>query len=471
MKSRLAFAALLLATTTPLHGSAQEQPWVEDPDIGEGTGIAMGDFELHPSFAAEFGYDSNYLRRGPRDLGVDGQPLPIIGSLRLRLTPSLRIATATAHSRSDSAPAPVARFRLNTVASAGYSIFIPLEDTDEFEDRGRLGGGVGAGFELFPVGKVTWDVHGAYSHTVDPSSVAGGELDFDRHSLNAGTGVTWRPGGGLFEWRLGYDWRGTYFTEDDYDTLDNGQHTVGTKGRWRFLPRTALLFDSRYRFVHYFDESSEQVQVGGETIQSQVGLAGLFTNRFAFRVMGGWAASFFDAQPGLRNNFDGPVGNAEIKWFMTPSRGDVPDSATFHLSSVAVGYSHDYGHSYLGPFYASDRGYLAFKYFIGNAVATSLQGYVAYNTYPDFIYVANGPPQTDVSETRVGGTLFAEYRVTSNVGINATLAYDRNISDDAFRLAPNDMPDPNDPNAQPNLSQDGLEYQRFQAFAGIRMFW
>ncbi len=463
MKSRLALAALLSISTASFTALG-EVPWVENPELGQGEGLPLGKLELHPSLAAEFGYDTNYFRRGPNDRGPDGEPLPILDTLRLRFTPSLTLVTAQ-RPVSESSPPPLVRFRLDTRASASYSLFIPLDDTNEFENRNRLNGGIGAGFELFPQRKLTWDGNASYQRALDPSSVGTGDLDFDRDSLQAGTGLTWRPGGGLFEWRAGYTWRGTYFTEDDYSVFNNGQHAIETRGRYRFLPRTAALFRSEYRFVRYSDTGSDQVLTDGETLRSQLGIAGLFTTRFAFRAMAGWAASFFKARNGIDpQNYDGPVGNAEVKWFVSPTRDAVPESAIVNLSSVALGYEHSYAHSYLGPFYKTDRGYLTLEYFIGGVIVTSLQGYVAYIKYPDFVISPEPGAEvfTDVSETRLGARLFAEYRFARNVGLNSTISYDRNISDDEFDLAPDDPM---------NGSRDDLEYKRFQAFVGVRVFW
>jgi hypothetical protein len=190
-------------------------------------------------------------------------------------------------------------------------------------------------------------------------------------------------------------------------------------------------------------------------------LSGLFTNRFAFRILGGWAASFYDSD----QNFDGPVGNAELKFFLTPNPQLQPGSAPVGLSSIAVGYDRSYAHSYLGPFYQRDMGYLTFEYFIGGVVVTSLRGQVARNAYPEFEVTGDADndgmvddtiPQ-NVHETRLGGTLFAEYRMTSFVGINATFEVDRNIGggDNPVQTVP----------------VDDLDYTRFQAYLGARVFW
>jgi len=444
MKLRLAFAVLLGTTTVVLSASAQ-QPWIQDRRLGEGAGIRTGNLELHPSLAAEFGYDSNYFQRGPED------PEPVLDSLAFLITPSLTLSTLTKGRKEGDAPdtaPPLLNFDL--AAYGTYHGFIPLDDTDDFDDRSRLSGGINANLELFPKRPVMWDLNAGYKRQIDPSDVAIGEADFDRHILRAGTGVTWSPGGGLFEWRVGYGITATYFSEQGFDTLNNAQHMFETRGRWRFLPRTAAIYDGWYRVIRYSEDGEDHVD--GEVIQSRVGVSGLFTNRFAFRVLGGWAASFYDSN----QNFDGPVGNAELKFFLTPNPRLHEGSAPVGLSSIAVGYDRAYAHSYLGPYYQRDQGYLTFEYFIGGVVVTSLRGHVARNAYPTFFVTDAQIPQ-DVHETRLGGTLFAEYRVTDFVGINTTFEVDRNIGggDNPVQTVP----------------VDDLDYTRFQAYLGARVFW
>jgi hypothetical protein len=443
MKLRLALAVLLGTTTVVLSASAQ-QPWIQDRRLGEGAGIRTGNLELHPSLAAEFGYDSNYFQRGPDD------PVPVVDTLRLLITPSLTLSTlGRARKEDDAADAapPLLNFDLGVFGT--YNEFIPLDDTDDFDSRSKISGGVNAGLELFPKRPITWDVNASYRRQIDPSDIATGEADFDRHVIRAGTGVTWSPGGGLFEWRVGYGVTATYFSESDFDILNNAQHVFETRGRWRFLPRTAAIYDGSYRLVRYEEEGVAQLD--GEVLQSRIGASGLLTNRFAFQVLGGWAASFYNSD----QNFDGPVGNAELKFFLRPAPNVQQGSAPVGLSSIAVGYDRAYAHSYLGPFYQRDQGYLMFEYFIGGLIVTSLRGHVARNSYPTFEIAPN--EFVDVHETRLGGTLFAEYRVTSIVGINATFDADRNIGG-------GENPIPLEP-------PDDLSFTRFQAYLGARVFW
>ena len=64
MSRLLRFAIVSVACALPSVASAQDQPWLSDRRFTEGKGIEVGNFELHPGAAAEFGYDSNYFRRG-----------------------------------------------------------------------------------------------------------------------------------------------------------------------------------------------------------------------------------------------------------------------------------------------------------------------------------------------------------------------------------------------------------------------
>src|SRR6187549_42044 len=171
MKLRLAFAVLLGTTTIVLSASAQ-QPWIQDRRLGEGSGIRTGNLELHPSVAGEFGYDSNYFQRG------DGDPDPVVDTLVFRVTPSLTLSTLGKARQEGDTPgtaAPLLNFDLGAFLT--YKEFVPLDDTDEFDDRSKLNGGINAELELFPKRPVTWDVNAGYKREIDPSDIATGETD------------------------------------------------------------------------------------------------------------------------------------------------------------------------------------------------------------------------------------------------------------------------------------------------------
>src|SRR5579871_4732844 len=89
----------------PAIASAQDQPWLKDRRFTEGPGYRVGDFELHPGAALEFGYDSNYLRRSGNagDAPACASSFPDchdpLGALRARFTPSFSFSTLGAQRR------------------------------------------------------------------------------------------------------------------------------------------------------------------------------------------------------------------------------------------------------------------------------------------------------------------------------------------------------------------------------------
>ena len=92
-------AAVTALVAIPTSAAAQDQTWLRDRKYTEGMGFRAGDFEIHPGFAAEFGYDSNYRHN-------DTDP---VGSLRLRLTPSLSLSTLGAQRREQGGGGPPPR--------------------------------------------------------------------------------------------------------------------------------------------------------------------------------------------------------------------------------------------------------------------------------------------------------------------------------------------------------------------------
>lgn len=436
MKARLPLIAAFAVALSPLTASAQA--WVANPDFSEGVGIRAGNLELHPSAGAEFGYDSNYLRtsgNGPGERIVDG--------LKLRITPSLTLSTL-GNERRNSTTAPSVAFSAG--AHASYFELFPLDsENDAARDRRKVGLGADAKLDIFPKGKVGADLGASYARLIDTegsSNDLAGE-GFDRDTIRGGGGITWRPGGGLFEWRVGYEATYNVFESDAFSNLANIHHEVGTRGRWRFLPRSALLFDSSYTFTRY---TQKTIQTDGDAIRSRIGLHGLVTYHLALLGMIGWASSFYERHDGsiAPRQFDSPTANAEIRWFIQP-RPNLDDATiSTGISSVALGYTRTFKNSYYGSYYQRDRGYLQFSTFLLGAIAGGLEFGVSRVHFPD----VNTEPE--FNQVRLDGNLFAEYRFTETLAANATLQYDQVNS--------------------PQVGQEDLDYSRWQAYVGVRWF-
>ena len=446
------FSAALVATlTASLGASAQSQPWVADSDLGEGVGVRAGNVELHPGVAGEFGYDSNYYQRS----GDQPQERPIVDVWRFRLTPSFSLNTLGKKRREAAGGGAPPKLNINANLFAAYNELFQAgsEEPGQLPRRRYLDAGAGLKLDILPVSVVGADLFGDFLRTMEPSNNPETADAWDRDTVRAGTGVTWRPLGGILSWRLGYEFQYHYFEQEAFQDLNNIQHYLDTRGAFRFLPRTALIYDARYGFINYTRDNT--TQNGGQNVRSRVGINSLITQRFAAMALVGWAASFYrqDGNAAV-HNYDSVTGQAELRYYLMPQPKLQPGEVPVGLSSVVAGVTRDYTNSYLGDYYSRNRGYLGLSYFIANRAVLDLQGGYSYIQYPDFELGGN-VIQVDNS-SRIDAQLFAEYRVTQTVGINTTLRYDKSLTDVNIPLAPGFV--------------DNLAYSRFQAWLGARWF-
>ena len=448
MKLRLTFAATLAVLTFSSFAAAQ-QPWLTDRRYGDGIGIRTGNFELHPSVSAEFGYDSNYFQRAETEQ-------PVLDAYRLRVTPALTLSTLTEQRLGSEAVEADQDFRMQASLYASYN---ELFGDDEVVEQRHLDAGVGLRLDIAPQRQFGGDLYGDFVRQGEPSNLADTNAAFDRGTVRGGLGVTWRPGGGLFDWRLGYEGAYNYFEDDIYTDLNNAQHTINTRGRWRFLPRSALLYDAEYTLTRYVDDNSPQPD--GDDLQARVGFSGLVTRQLAFLAMLGWNSSFYEGVDSIAppQDYDGYVAQAELKYFL--QQGGSSDSAGVGISSIAAGFIRDFSNSYLGAFYVRDRGYMKFDYFLGNKFVASLEGGFARYSYPRI-----SDSQGSFEQNRIDARLFGEYRLSDIVGLNTTIMYDQAIGGDNIVVTEDDPGTPGDESLT-----DDLEYTRFQAYIGMRVFW
>jgi hypothetical protein len=457
MKTLSLISATLLGLLTPVLASAQGRPWVSDRGYGEGMGYRTGDLELHPGVAGEVGYDSNYFQRSGDPTRIDS---PISSALRFRLTPSLTLSTLSPQRRlgdaAGTAP-PTLNFRAGIFAS--YNELFGLSGSDDFSKQRNVDGGANVLFDILPQRPVGADVSATFSRMVSPSNDPSTSTSWNRDSIGAGAGVTWRPGGGLFDWRLGYAVLYNYFEKATYQNLNNVRNTVDSRGRWKFLPRTAAIFDAKSEWSSYTSGATAP-RNGGQAIQARLGINGLVTNHFGLLVLAGWGATYYTptAVP-VRSNYDSVVGQAELKWYILPQPTLQPGTATVGLSTVAVGYLRDFTNSYLADYYQRDRGYANLSYFVGGRYLIDIQAGYSHITHPEF--VRNGADISGLTENRVDAQLFTEYRTSDSFGINATLRFDGSLSN-AYLTTPAVGTTPQ--------YTDNLAFRRFTGFLGARWF-
>lgn len=436
MRLGLVFATALSAASFSLTAHAQQ--WLTDTMFSEGIGIRVGDLELHPALGGEFGYDSNYFQRDEGELGG------VIDVFRVRVTPSLSLSTLGGK-RLGPGQKPSLQFKASTYAAYNELIAAGSDDSGEVADQRHVTLGVSAKADIAPQGKIGVDLHGDAQRIAEPSNAPDEDLAWDRWAFRGGAGLTWRPGGGLFEWRGGYDATFHYFEEDRYQGYNNLNHRFQLKGRWRFLPRTALTYNGAYTLLRYTEDPSPR---SGETARSTIGISGLVTFRLALSGSIGWASSFIEGVP---KNADTITVGAEAKYFILARNEAGDPTAATGLSTVSLGYSRDMSTSYVNTFYTRDRIYAALNYLMDRGrFVTSLQGGYSRIDYPTGSFEA-------FSQNRYDARLFAEYRVSETVGLNGTVRYDVTDSD---QLQPVEL----------SAVAEELSFVRWQAYIGLRWF-
>jgi hypothetical protein len=473
-------AVLLVSRAASAQAQYVAQPdspeWLKDRRYNEGIGVRTGDLELHPGVAAEAGYDSNYLLRSTTENVSNGPPVaPVIPALEFRVTPSLYLATL-GHERREGdngAPSPLAfragfnlTYRELVGVSSDPNAGAPNND---IASQRNASGAADARLDILPERPVGGAIFASYARAILPNTVdANPDTSFNQDVVGGGAELALQPGAGTLDWHFGYQLHATIFEDETGKPYDNIVHEAYTRGRWKFRPRTALVYDATFRFITYNNaDLAQPVPLDTSTpVRARIGLDGLITDRFALLAMVGWGASFYDTNLANQPQFDSIIAQGELRWFLSASPGvaSVTDVG-LALSSIALGYTRDFQNSYLGSFYTQDRGYLKFYYLFAGRATVTLEGGVAAIEYPNLFWVDGTSRSGPFTDTRADATLFGEYRFTDTFGLNATLRYSANIS--------NKVLDVTEPSAMVGAAapqQYAMQWQRFEAYLGVRWF-
>jgi hypothetical protein len=481
-KKGLVATAALLALLLPRAAGAQSDApqWLKDRKFNEGIGIREGDFELHPGIAGEVGFDSNYFLRssGSGYANSGGAPAfaPPIPALIFRVTPSLYISTIGPQRREGDTTAQPPSVRFRAGVNATYREFIGLssdpvasQPQNDISAQRNVGGNADARLEIAPERPFGAALYANYSRFIMPTSVSSDpNLSLNRDDVGAGGELIAQPGSGTLDWRFGAKVNDTLFEEAVGQPYDNTNSTLYTRGRWKFRPRTAIIYDATFGFLSYTNPGAAATAglVNSMPVRARLGLNGLVTDRFALTLLAGWGAGFYQNLPAAAPQYDSVIGQAELKWFLSASPGLAQSSDVgVSLSSVAVGYTRDFVNSYLGNYYGQDRGYLRFNYFFAGRALVSLEGGAAALEYPTMYWGSGDFRHSSFTDVRVDATLFGEYRFTDSFGLNATIRYTANFSD---AIVPE-----NDLGAGvtvPAAQSYDMSWTRFEAFLGVRYF-
>lgn len=451
-------AALMFGAVLGASGSAGAQVWLSDRALSEGRGIRTGNFELHPGIGTEFGYDSNAFYQSASDAA--GMSRTATSALRLRITPSFSVSTLGAQRLRNSdttASMPTVNFRAGL--AVGVHLFFSPDGGSNVSTLNGVDGTASVRANFFPGRTWQFSIGDVFQRSIQSGAEV---LLSDRtttsptRNFNTATlELAYAPGRGTFEFRLGYNFianifdnPGTLSDGRNYSSLNYLSHDITARVSWRFLPKTAVLFDAGVTPTNYIGSSGPGWYTGlfnSTPMRARVGLNGLITEKIALLALVGYQGTFFSGG----DNADTVIGQLELRWIIS------------ELANFRVGFQRDIQNSFIGNFAIRNRGYLTYQHSFNRRFLLQLDGSVGLQEY-GYVAQSSGDRLATVTgadsvsgrftAVRAEGTIFGEYRFTDVFGMNLSFSAASNITDAAVGL-------------------NRLDYTRFTAFVGLRLAW
>lgn len=278
---------------------------------GENNGIRFGPGRLHPYLDLELRYDSAALY-APTDPANLNSPLELRPELLMHFRPGFRFDvpgtdiafglnafydyvwyTGALTSGSSSASRSEAGAEMHGEFNREGAVEVQIGDSFSRSDRPRdIGLGI-AVVSLYNQVRLAVPIHpGGRAFDVRPH----GEYAVELFGQYSGAPAT-----------IGQCSPGTNCTQPSDSNYQ--QYSGGLDLHWKFLPQTALLFESSYVGRSYFNSSPNNVPPGS-LLKLQTGLAGLVTPRIQVVLKIGYAIGFSGATSTL-------IGQAEGTWTPT----------------------------------------------------------------------------------------------------------------------------------------------------------
>jgi hypothetical protein len=441
-----ASTAVSMTAEAQVTAGAQEPAWLPDRQYREGAGILAGDFELHPGAAIDFGYDSNFMRRASDELPV--------GSLQLRVSPSFSASTLGPQRRG-TASLPTVNFRVDTGLT--YHEFIPIRggtqlDRDVLRANRNVDGFLKLNLDMLPGRTWSGRVYAGLTRSIRPTQQALTGSNFNRLMPGIGAELAYAPGSGLVDWHLGYEFSGTFFEKSEFSQLSSFRNEVLTRGRWRFLPRTAVLYDGRFAFITY--PKRDLGKTSSSPVRTRLGLTGLITPSFGAQAMVGWGASFYKDDP---QDFNSLIGQVEVKWYLQSTMTTDPLRVNPLLPGISVGFVLDFDDSLIGTYLERDQGYVKVNYLVGGNLLLNAEVAAGAVVFPNQDNPDRGNPN-GWTDFRTDARVFGEYRIRDWIGLTAQVDWVGYFSSTKLTF----------PTA---AGVDNLAFQQFSAFGGGRVFW
>jgi len=428
MKRSLWFVTLFVLM--PVTASAQE--WLSDRRYSEGRGVRLGEtLVLHPGIGVEAGYDSNVFYSSSEDAGGP------FSAGRLRVTPHFDLATRPPQRLQNgdgTESQPNTTFRLGLAAT--YQEYLSSEEV--VTSQRNVGVEASLRGEFLRRQAVSFSLSDVFVRTTEPTNEAV-LATFNRITNRADVAMTVAPGGRTLEFGLGYGFFINIFEDESLSAVgDYYSHDLYATTRWKFFPKTALIFDLHVTPTTFY--AAGTTHPSSIPIRVRGGLNGLLATRLSLLAVVGYGAAFYERD----DDFDSVIGQLELSYLIGPT------------SRFKIGYARDFYDSFLSNYYLQDRGYLEYNQMIGGRVVLGLRGGVALLSYATMFDTGPGTP-SDPSrkDVRADASLFGEYRATDWLGVNLSIEYVGNFTDWTYDV----------------VSVDHADFSKLQVYGGVRVFY
>jgi len=191
--------------------------------------------------------------------------------------------------------------------------------------------------------------------------------NIDRIENLAGIRLSLVPGGGRFEFKLGYTNLINRFLNDQLKFANNMAHDVTLDVSWKWFPKTSVFAQVSQGFVGY---SRDQVNTGAPRedsfpLRTLAGLRGLLTDKLAMNIGVGYANAFYQGAAAQSTGFDNVAMAVEFSY------------APSEFGETILGYRHEIRNSpVIGDFYTVDSPYLNVRWMVGQRL--NITGFARY---------------------------------------------------------------------------------------------
>ncbi len=340
MKSTSSAAGLLAAFLALAAAPAGASP---------GNGIRLGGSEgrLHPYLDLELRWDSNVFYATNREASAPGSLQgSVVGDLILHVRPGFSLKV------------PGEMVAVDLDANVDWAQYFGVQDAGS-KDLSQLYAAASLGLTVNRRGAFGLELDDQFRR--DPSTstfVFGGAVISNKNMLDLR--LPWRPGGGALVLAPTLGWMLETFepfsacpagvTQASCDEIALGKLgyndvRAGAEARWKFLPRTAAVFEADW-FSRVPNDTTLAADVSG--VEARAGLSGLVTPHLGATVKLGWA----DTLGSTPESFGSVLATVEGEWLASEA------------ARVRLGWDHGVGMEPSATYYlyTSDRVVLGGRY-------------------------------------------------------------------------------------------------------------